>query len=91
MNFDKPFECRAGCRGPHDVKIKRTGTCRISSARMHMPDVTGSVRLHSLCIPQRGGGGGADDFEGGSQFFWKGARGNVKIFHNRRGGANFLL
>ena len=33
-----------------------------------------------------GGGGGADDFEGGSQFFWKGKRGDVKIFHNRKGG-----
>ena len=31
-------------------------------------------------------GGGADDFEGGSQFFWKGTRGDVKIFHNRKGG-----
>ena len=40
------------------------------------------LRLHSLCIPQ----GGADDFEGGSQFFWKGTRGDVKIFHNRKGG-----
>ena len=37
--------------------------------------------------------GGADDFEGGSQFFWKGKRGDVKIFHNRKGGggANFFL
>ena len=30
--------------------------------------------------------GRADDFEGGSQFFWKGTRGDVKIFHNRKGG-----
>ena len=41
------------------------------------------VRLHSLCIPQ---GRGADDFEGGSQFFWKGTRGDVEIFYNRKGG-----
>ena len=38
-----------------------------------------------------GGGGGADDFEGGSQFFWKGARGDVETFYNRKwGGCQFF-
>ena len=37
-----------------------------------------------------GGGAGADDFEGGSQFFWKGTRGDVKIFHNGKGGCQFF-
>ena len=39
-----------------------------------------------------GAGGGADDFDWGSQFFWKGTRRDVKIFHNRKGGgASFFL
>ena len=36
------------------------------------------------------GGGGADDFEGGSRFFWKGTRGDVEIFYNRKGGCQFF-
>ena len=43
-----------------------------------------ALRLHSLCIPQ--GGGGADDFEAGSQLFWRGARGDVEIFHDGKRG-----
>ena len=37
------------------------------------------------------GGGGADDFEGDLNFFGKEQGGDVKIFHNRKGGANFFL
>ena len=34
--------------------------------------------------------GGQMIFEGGSQFFWKGTRGGVKIFHNKKGGCQFF-
>ena len=41
-----------------------------------------------------GGGWGADDFEGASQFFWKGTREDVKIFlyiTGRRGNFFYLI
>ena len=40
------------------------------------------LRLRSLCIPQ---GGGAEDFEGGSQVFFERDKGFVKIFNRRKG------
>ena len=49
-----------------------------------MPDVTGSVRLHSLCIPQ--GGGGQMILRVDLNFFGKEQGGMSRFFITGRGG-----
>ena len=53
-------------------------------------DPKNSVRLHSLCILQGGGGGGAEDFRGSSEIF-RAKKGGCENCLNISGGDAYFL